>query len=356
MRIVLLEPLGISEEKLSELSERLTAQGHDFTAYESCTLDTAELGRRVGNADAVILANHPLPGQVIRGDEQLKFISVAFVGIDHIDVDACREKGIVISNTGGYCDDAVAELAIGLTLDCLRQISRGDASVKAGGGKATRGQDGWWAKTDLVLPLEHEEDKVSDIPEQSEAETGDVIRPVPYVFAELPEGKMSAADYAAAENRDEICRRANAILEAEAPILRDVLIRKLMSSFGVGKGAAALEATEKAIKAAKIKSTKQKGIVFCWAAGQNPKAYYGLRVSNERSADEICPQELRNAIVYALQTKGELPREDLIKEASLVLGYKRLGKNLEAALTAGVQFARASGAIVYVHGGKFRLP
>lgn len=136
MRIVLLEPLGISEEKLSELSERLTAQGHDFTAYDSFTLDTAELGRRVGNADAVILANHPLPGQVIRGDEQLKFISVAFVGIDHIDVDACREKGIVISNTGGYCDDAVAELAIGLTLDCLRQISRGDASVKAGGGKA----------------------------------------------------------------------------------------------------------------------------------------------------------------------------------------------------------------------------
>lgn len=229
-------------------------------------------------------------------------------------------------------------------------------SFKAGGGKATRGQDGWWAKTDLVLPLEHEEDKVSDIPEQSETETGDVICPVPYVFAELPEGKMSAADYAAAENRDEICRRANAILEAEAPILRDVLIRKLMSSFGVGKGAAALEATEKAIKAAKIKSTKQKGIVFCWAAGQDPKAYYGLRVSNERSADEICPQELRNAIVYALQTKGELAREDLIKEASLVLGYKRLGKNLEAALTAGVQFARASGAIVYVHGGKFRLP
>ncbi|MGZ1157263.1 hypothetical protein ACXO20_08315 [Lactobacillus delbrueckii subsp. bulgaricus] len=47
----------------------------------------------------------------------MKFISVAFVGIDHVDLEACKEKKINISNTGGYCNDAVAELAIGLTLD-----------------------------------------------------------------------------------------------------------------------------------------------------------------------------------------------------------------------------------------------
>ena len=129
-----------------------------------------------------------------------------------------------------------------------------------------------------------------------------------------------------------------------------------MSSFGIYKSAAALEATEKAIKSVKIKSTKQKGIVFCWAPGQDPKAYYGLRVNGDRSGEEICPQELKNAIVYTLQIKGELTKDELIKEASIVLGYKRLGKNLEAALTAGVQFARASGAIVYVPGGNFRLP
>ena len=167
---------------------------------------------------------------------------------------------------------------------------------------------------------------------------------------------MSAADYSASANKAEISKRALAIVDAEAPILKDVLVRKLMNSFGVNKGAAVLDATEKAIKAAKIKTTKQKGIIFCWAADQDPKAYYGLRVSKERSGDEICPQELRNAIVYALQTKGELAKDDLIKEASVVLGYKRLGKNLEAALTAGVQFAKSSGAIVFVPGGKYKLP
>ena len=87
------------------------------------------------------------------------------------------------------------------------------------------------------------------------------------------------------DNKAEIGKRALAIVEAEAPILREVLIRRLMLSFGVNKSSAVSEATEKALKAVKIKSTKQKGIVFCWAANQDPKAYYGLRVSNERSGD-----------------------------------------------------------------------
>ncbi|MBQ9156488.1 MAG: hydroxyacid dehydrogenase [Eubacterium sp.] len=135
MKIVLLEPLGIAKGTLNQLSLSLTSLGHDFTAYDTFTTDVNELKKRAGQADILMLANHPLPGEVIRADDNLKFISVAFVGIDHIDIDACKEKGIAISNTGGYCDDAVAELAVGLTLDCLRNISEGNAAVKTGGGK-----------------------------------------------------------------------------------------------------------------------------------------------------------------------------------------------------------------------------
>ena len=136
MKIVLLEPLGISGETLDHLSEHLKALGHTFISYDSFTTDIQELIKRSEGADVLMLANHPLPGEVIRQDENLKFVSVAFVGIDHVDQDACKERGIAISNTGGYCNDAVAELAVGLTLDCLRNISRGDAAVKAGEGKA----------------------------------------------------------------------------------------------------------------------------------------------------------------------------------------------------------------------------
>jgi phosphoglycerate dehydrogenase-like enzyme len=136
MKIVLLEPLGISDSRLSALSDQLRSQGHEFTAYPELTTDLDELKERSRGADVLIIANHPLPGEVIRSDEALKMISVAFVGIDHVDLEACKEKNIVIYNTGGYCNDAVAELAIGLTVDCLRNISRGNAAVQAGEGKA----------------------------------------------------------------------------------------------------------------------------------------------------------------------------------------------------------------------------
>lgn len=51
--------------------------------------------------------------------------------------------------------------------------------------------------------------------------------------------------------------------------------------------------------------------------------------------------------------KGSLERDELIKETSLLFGYKRLGKNLEAALTAGLQYARSSKAITAVSGNRF---
>lgn len=78
-------------------------------------------------------------------------------------------------------------------------------------------------------------------------------------------------------------------------------------------------------------------------------------MSKDRSGDEICPQELCNAIIYVLQMKEELGKDDLIKEMSSVLGYKRLSKNLEAALDAGVRYARSSKVIAYVPSGTFKL-
>lgn len=136
MNIVLMEPLGISAETLDKLAATLTRQGHQFTAYDSFTLDTDELIARGADADVMIIANHPLPAAVIEAASHLKLVSVAFVGIDHVDTAACKAKGVKISNTGGYCDDAVAELTVGLTLDCLRNITACHAAVQSGKGKA----------------------------------------------------------------------------------------------------------------------------------------------------------------------------------------------------------------------------
>lgn len=132
MNIALLEPLGVPVETINELSRPLTEAGHSFTYYDTKITDPAELARRSAGADVVMIANNPYPAEAIAGADALKMIAVAFTGIDHVALDACRERGIEVRNCAGYSDVSVAELTLGLTIDVLRKVAEGDAAVRAG--------------------------------------------------------------------------------------------------------------------------------------------------------------------------------------------------------------------------------
>jgi lactate dehydrogenase-like 2-hydroxyacid dehydrogenase len=54
------------------------------------------------------------------------------VGYDTTDVDAAAARGIVVSNTPDVLNDCVADTAVGLTIDTLRQFSAADRYVRAG--------------------------------------------------------------------------------------------------------------------------------------------------------------------------------------------------------------------------------
>jgi glyoxylate reductase len=62
----------------------------------------------------------------------LRLIANFSVGYDNIDVEACRTRGIAVTNTPGVLDAAVADLTIGLLLAVRRRIVEGDAAVRAG--------------------------------------------------------------------------------------------------------------------------------------------------------------------------------------------------------------------------------
>lgn len=128
MNIVIMEPLGINKSSLDNLLASLS--DHNITVYDQKTTNEDELIQRGINADIMIIANNPLPGRVIEACKHLKMISVAFVGIDHIDQDICKKRNITISNAAEYCTYAVSELAIGLTLSVLRNIPRCDMRTR----------------------------------------------------------------------------------------------------------------------------------------------------------------------------------------------------------------------------------
>lgn len=136
MKIVLLEPLAINNEELQKLTMNLKKMGHEFVAYDTVEKDTQGLIQRAKDADVIIITNNPLNGEVINSLENLKYIAVAFTGVDHVDLGACRKRGIKVSNARGYATEAVAELTIGMIITLLRNLVACDQVTRIGGTKA----------------------------------------------------------------------------------------------------------------------------------------------------------------------------------------------------------------------------
>lgn len=150
MKIVILESLSISSEELEVITKPLIDSGHELIMYED-RVDEATLKTRVKDADILVIANMPLSGDVIDAAEKLKLISVAFTGVDHVDLDKCKDKGIKVSNAAGYSNNSVAELAFGLMISLLRNIVTLDDVVRDGGTKTGYGQFDLSGKTLGIL-------------------------------------------------------------------------------------------------------------------------------------------------------------------------------------------------------------
>ncbi len=132
-KVVLLESLSISAEELASFKKPFEGEV-EFVDYEK-TLDIPTLIDEAKDADAMIIANMPMPNEVIAACDKLQFIDVAFTGVDHVGLDAAKAKGVKVSNASGYSNEAVSELVIGMALAVLRNIPQTQERVRAGGTK-----------------------------------------------------------------------------------------------------------------------------------------------------------------------------------------------------------------------------
>ena len=131
MNIVLLESLGVTQEVLNSHVQPLLDAGHSFKAFARTT-DVETLKEEVKDADVLMLANMPLKGEVIRTAKNLKYIDIAFTGVDHVDLAAAKEMGVRASNASGYSNESVAELAVCMMLMLLRNVPQVDARCREG--------------------------------------------------------------------------------------------------------------------------------------------------------------------------------------------------------------------------------
>ena len=147
MKVAILESLAVSQEELQRRKAPFEEKGVEFVEFERTT-DKDKLIEEAKDADAIIIANMPMPGEVISALDQLKFIDVAFTGVDHVGLEAARTNNIAVSNASGYSNEAVSELVFGMTISLARNIRQTEDRCREG--KTKDGLVGWEIKGKTV--------------------------------------------------------------------------------------------------------------------------------------------------------------------------------------------------------------
>lgn len=94
--------------------------------------DSARLDRLLPECDVIWHVLKPLTAEMIARAPRLRLIQKIGVGVNTIDLEAAKARGIPVCNLPGTNARAVAELALSLMLAAMRRIPRFDAELRAG--------------------------------------------------------------------------------------------------------------------------------------------------------------------------------------------------------------------------------
>ncbi|ETI90394.1 glycerate dehydrogenase [Clostridium butyricum] len=135
MKLSILEPLGVEKEKFLNMAEKVLGDRVEITYYDNRVEDSETLIERSKDAEIVVLSNFQYRKDVIEKCPNLKMICVAFTGVDHVDIDYCKDRGITVCNCAGYSTVAVADLVFGLLINLYRNIVECNIVTRKGGTK-----------------------------------------------------------------------------------------------------------------------------------------------------------------------------------------------------------------------------
>lgn len=99
---------------------------------EGTGLPEADLAAKLAEADAWIVAFHPIGPALMDAAPRLRIVAKHGVGVDNIDIAAATARGIVVTIAPSANDQAVADLTMALLLSLVRRIPEANASVKSG--------------------------------------------------------------------------------------------------------------------------------------------------------------------------------------------------------------------------------
>ena len=115
--------------------EPLAAAGLELDVIEQDEAPSDELlrSRAPGCAALLVMLGDRVDAALLdAAGAQLRAVATMSVGVDHIELAACRARGVAVANTPDVLTDATADLAMALLLALARRLAEGEALLRSG--------------------------------------------------------------------------------------------------------------------------------------------------------------------------------------------------------------------------------
>ena len=127
MKIVVLDGYGLNP---GDLSWDAVSQLGELTVYDRTSSE--EVIARSAGAEAILTNKTVITAEIMEALPDLKYIGVLATGYNVVNIDAAREKGIVLTNIPAYSTPSVAQMVFAHILNIAQQVQHHSEEVRKG--------------------------------------------------------------------------------------------------------------------------------------------------------------------------------------------------------------------------------
>lgn len=127
MKIVVLDGYGLNP---GDLSWDAVSQLGELTVYDRTSSE--EIIERSAGAEAILTNKTVITAEIMEALPDLKYIGVLATGYNVVNIDAAREKGIVVTNIPAYSTPSVAQMVFAHILNIAQQVQHHSEEVRKG--------------------------------------------------------------------------------------------------------------------------------------------------------------------------------------------------------------------------------
>ena len=148
-----------------------------------------------------------------------------------------------------------------------------------------------------------------------------------------------------------ITKQIAEVIVQEAPISRQLLCKRILTSWGITRLGAKLDTYfEFLFSRTSLHKTIHEGVTFFWKDMTQAENYSVFRLNSGRDATDLPPEEIANGVKQTLEEQISLPTPDLARIVAQLFGFSRMGTNVETAIYQGINAAVSKGYIKVENG------